>query len=207
MSKLVFCELNERCAESKNDRECSWCVFMKSGPCFKPFDLWQKCILAVNLGSTDKLQNQVDADSFIKNCGEITLALKDCVDSHPEYYGNLSQPKAAQNEEDPESVETTEVTKETEVVEETGVVEEPSDAEVPEVTEEPITESSNTPLVNAPTESESSAQKVKMLLVFKQTPKLLVFLEQIQDTTKAHKKTQKRQNPFHTSSILLGFGI
>lgn len=85
------------------------------------------------------------------------MALKDCVDSHPEYYGNLSQPKAAQNEEDPESVETTEVTKETEVVEETGVVEEPSDAEVPEVTEEPITESSNTPLVNAPTESESSA--------------------------------------------------
>ena len=36
-----------RCAEGKNDRECSWCVFMKSGPCFKPFELWQKCILEV----------------------------------------------------------------------------------------------------------------------------------------------------------------
>ena len=39
--------VTDRCQEAKNDRECSWCVFMKSGPCFKPFELWQKCILAV----------------------------------------------------------------------------------------------------------------------------------------------------------------
>ena len=25
------------------------------------------------------------------NCGEITMALKKCVDAHPEYYGKLSE--------------------------------------------------------------------------------------------------------------------
>ena len=39
--------VRRRCKEAKSDRECSWCVFMKSGPCFKPFELWQKCILEV----------------------------------------------------------------------------------------------------------------------------------------------------------------
>ena len=42
-------DVTGRCAEGKNDRECSWCVFMKSGPCFKPFELWQKCILEVGV--------------------------------------------------------------------------------------------------------------------------------------------------------------
>ena len=37
------------CVEEKNKRECAWCVFMKSGPCYKPFDLWQKCILEVGV--------------------------------------------------------------------------------------------------------------------------------------------------------------
>ena len=39
--------VRRRCKEAKSDRECSWCVFMKSGPCFKPFELWQMCILEV----------------------------------------------------------------------------------------------------------------------------------------------------------------
>ena len=42
-------DVTGRCAEGKNDRECSWCVFMKSGPCYKPFELWQKCILEVGV--------------------------------------------------------------------------------------------------------------------------------------------------------------
>ena len=39
--------VRRRCKEAKSDRERSWGVFMKSGPCFKPFELWQKCILEV----------------------------------------------------------------------------------------------------------------------------------------------------------------
>ena len=53
--KSVFCtkrgldEESFACKEGKNERECTWCVFMKSGPCFRPFELWQKCILAVGV--------------------------------------------------------------------------------------------------------------------------------------------------------------
>lgn len=47
----------------------------------------------------DDEQNQEDADSFIANCGEITMALKKCVDAHPEYYGKMSQPENQSEEE------------------------------------------------------------------------------------------------------------
>ncbi len=106
---------------------------MKSGPCFKPFELWQKCILAVSMNLRNEIQNQSDADSFIKNCGEITMILKDCVDAHPEYYGNLSQPQRdAESEE--ATKEATESTPETEVVDESPVPEEPlPESEVPTI--------------------------------------------------------------------------
>ena len=51
------------------------------------------------------LQNQEDADSFIANCGEITMALKKCVDAHPEYYGKMSQPKNQVEEEEEKTAE------------------------------------------------------------------------------------------------------
>ena len=51
------------------------------------------------------LQNQEDADSFIANCGEITMALKKCVDDHPEYYGKMSQPKNQVEEEEEKTAE------------------------------------------------------------------------------------------------------
>ena len=50
-----------RCTEGKNEHECSWCVFMKSGPCFKPFEIWQKCILAV--GEDDDDDDDDDLES------------------------------------------------------------------------------------------------------------------------------------------------
>ena len=51
------------------------------------------------------LQNQEDADSFIANCGEITMALKKCVDAHPEYYGKMSQPENQVEEEEEKTAE------------------------------------------------------------------------------------------------------
>ena len=42
---LMFC----RCNEPKQEAECSWCVFMKSGPCCKAFTLWQECVKAVGV--------------------------------------------------------------------------------------------------------------------------------------------------------------
>ena len=39
------------------------------------------------------------------NCGEITMALKKCVDAHPEYYGKLSEaPKEEKEAEVKEEV-------------------------------------------------------------------------------------------------------
>lgn len=32
------------CNEPKHDLECPFCVFMKSGPCYKPFTDWQGCV-------------------------------------------------------------------------------------------------------------------------------------------------------------------
>ena len=36
-----------RCNEEKHEAECSWCVFMKSGPCVKSFTQWQSCVADV----------------------------------------------------------------------------------------------------------------------------------------------------------------
>ena len=38
-----------RCNEEKHEAECSWCVFMKSGPCVKSFTKWQSCVADVRL--------------------------------------------------------------------------------------------------------------------------------------------------------------
>ena len=43
-SLTLFCC---RCNELKHEAECSWCVFMKGGPCYKSFTLWQKCVADV----------------------------------------------------------------------------------------------------------------------------------------------------------------
>ena len=46
-------DVTGRCAEGKNDRECSWCVFMKSGPCYKSFSQWQGCVKDVGTGAVN----------------------------------------------------------------------------------------------------------------------------------------------------------
>ena len=92
-----------------------------------------RVVAEVYSGCEHELEDQSDADSFIKNCGEITMILKDCVDAHPEYYGNLSQPQRdAESEE--ATKEATESTPETEVVDESPVPEEPlPESEVPTI--------------------------------------------------------------------------
>ena len=64
------------------------------------------------------------------NCGEITMALKKCVDAHPEYYGKLSEAPKAEVKEEP-----MEVKKPTEV-EEPVEVKKPTDVEEPVEKEE-----------------------------------------------------------------------
>lgn len=92
------------CAEAKHDAECSWCVFMKSGPCYRPFEGWQKCVMQFNEAAMKpkegeqltEEQRDAQINAYVTSCGAVTLALKRCVDAHPEYYGKLSQPKEEQ---------------------------------------------------------------------------------------------------------------
>ena len=79
------------------------------------------------------------------NCGEITMALKKCVDAHPEYYGTLS--------EAPE--------KETEKKEAVTPAEAP--AEAPEKVEAPVTPV-ETP-VEVPEKKEETPVKEEVAVV------------------------------------------
>ena len=60
--------------------ECGFCKFMKAGPCKVVFRKWESCLDASKKNGTD----------FLEQCGEPTLALRDCVDAHPEYYSVLN---------------------------------------------------------------------------------------------------------------------
>lgn len=78
------------CNELKQEAECSWCVFMKSGPCCKAFTLWQQCVKAVGVTWNNDAKNK-DDDSFIEKCEGLTIAMQECVEAHPDYYGAISE--------------------------------------------------------------------------------------------------------------------
>ena len=142
------------CSEAKQDAECSWCVFMKSGPCYRPFDAWQKCVIQFNEAEMKRkegeelTEEQRDAkiNAYVASCGAVTLALKRCVDAHPEYYGKLSQPTTEEvktEEVKTEEVKTEEVkteeVKTEEVKTEEVKIEEPK-VEEPQVEEAQVEE-------------------------------------------------------------------
>ena len=145
------------CAEGKQKAECSWCVFMKSGPCFRPFEGWQKCMIEFGESEWGKEEEGLSPEeqearrnAFVNSCGAVTLALKRCVDAHPEYYGKLSQPSESAESQAEASPSHAEEGKETELAEkieaaETDMIEKVESVEMPkpegiEVIEEPKTE-------------------------------------------------------------------
>lgn len=85
------------CSASKYDvkthecpvKECGFCVFMRAGPCGEEFKKWEGCL--------DKCKK--NGEDFIDHCGPETLALRDCVDAHPEYYSVLSQDEEEKEED------------------------------------------------------------------------------------------------------------
>jgi len=68
-----------RLTASSAKPECGFCRFMKNGPCGKEFEAWEACIDRAREKDTD----------FVELCGASTMALKECTDKHPEYYGEL----------------------------------------------------------------------------------------------------------------------
>ena len=61
-------------------KECGFCLWMRAGPCGDQFRDWEKCLDHCKANDMD----------FVEHCGPPTLALKDCVDSNPDYYAELS---------------------------------------------------------------------------------------------------------------------
>lgn len=66
--------------------ECPLCAYMKQSPCKEPFTAWEDCLNASDaLGGTDEERSA----RFISRCKMETLALKECVDKYPEFFGNM----------------------------------------------------------------------------------------------------------------------
>ena len=77
--------------------ECGFCKFMKAGPCGDVFTAWEDCIDAC----------KKDDEDFVTVCGPQTIALKECVDREPEYYGALGGAPEEENsaQSEPEQAE------------------------------------------------------------------------------------------------------
>lgn len=76
------------CTADGQKPECGFCKFMKAGPCGKEFSAWEACLDRSKKNGTD----------FIEMCGAPTLALRDCVDTNPEYYSVLNDPPGEDDE-------------------------------------------------------------------------------------------------------------
>eukprot|EP00899_Mesostigma_viride_P025871 jgi/Mesvir1/6469/Mv19544-RA.1 len=76
-------ELEEGPAESTGDdkEECSFCVFMKAGPCGKIFAAWEACVSRESDAGHD----------FAAACSAPTINLQACMERHPEYYGIMAE--------------------------------------------------------------------------------------------------------------------
>ena len=83
MVRVVLIEPGEpgglRLTATSAKPECGFCRFMKNGPCGEAFVAWEACIDRAREKDTD----------FVEMCGLSTMALKECTDKHPEYYGEL----------------------------------------------------------------------------------------------------------------------
>ncbi|RHZ14829.1 hypothetical protein DYB26_001690 [Aphanomyces astaci] len=72
-------EASHSCGPAKK-AECGFCLFMKAGPCGDQFTSWEACLD----------ESKKEGADFLSKCGPQTLALRDCVDAHPEYYSVLN---------------------------------------------------------------------------------------------------------------------
>uniref|UniRef100_A0A7S2SHB2 GCK domain-containing protein n=1 Tax=Mucochytrium quahogii TaxID=96639 RepID=A0A7S2SHB2_9STRA len=77
----TYCLANKWDGETctyERENECSFCKFMKGGPCRKQFIVWEKCVA--------KTPTDGEEEDFVDRCASHTLVLKDCVDANPDYY-------------------------------------------------------------------------------------------------------------------------
>ncbi|KAF6251941.1 hypothetical protein COO60DRAFT_1556042, partial [Scenedesmus sp. NREL 46B-D3] len=73
-------------AKDAGKEECTWCKFMKGGPCRAVFETWQSCVDSV----ADGPEGAADAETrkqAVEKCSGVTAPLFECLVQHPEYYG------------------------------------------------------------------------------------------------------------------------
>ncbi|KAJ7943428.1 GCK domain-containing protein [Quillaja saponaria] len=62
--------------EGEGVGECGFCLFMKAGGCQDSFIAWEQCVEAAEKNEED----------IVEKCGEVTGALKKCMEAHADFY-------------------------------------------------------------------------------------------------------------------------
>ncbi|CAL0331233.1 unnamed protein product [Lupinus luteus] len=62
--------------EEEEEGECGFCLYMKSGGCKDEFIDWENCIEEAEKNKED----------LVEKCAKVTAVLKQCMDSHSDYY-------------------------------------------------------------------------------------------------------------------------
>ncbi|KAE8710197.1 EXS (ERD1/XPR1/SYG1) family protein [Hibiscus syriacus] len=75
--------------EEEEEEECGFCLFMKSGGCKESFVAWENCV--------DEAEK--NGDDIAAKCVEVTVALKKCMEDHPDYYEQILKAEKAVHEE------------------------------------------------------------------------------------------------------------
>lgn len=65
--------------EEEEEGECGFCVFMKGGGCRDTFVDWENCM--------DEAEK--NKEDVVQKCSQVTDLLKQCMDSHSDYYGPI----------------------------------------------------------------------------------------------------------------------
>ncbi|KAG0573833.1 hypothetical protein KC19_VG213300 [Ceratodon purpureus] len=73
----------------EGDEECGFCLFMKAGPCGKRFASWEACVDDA----------ETTGINIVEKCAQKTHFLKECMETHPEYYGPVLQAEKAIDEQ------------------------------------------------------------------------------------------------------------
>ena len=66
--------------EEEEEETCGFCIFMKGGGCKDVFEAWSKCV--------DSERGKDDSD-FTETCRDATIALRECMLAHKDYYQPL----------------------------------------------------------------------------------------------------------------------
>nr|XP_027187209.1 uncharacterized protein LOC101492759 isoform X2 [Cicer arietinum] len=62
--------------EEEEEGECGFCVFMKGGGCRDTFIDWENCVK----------EAEENKEDLVEKCSQVTDLLKQCMDSHSDYY-------------------------------------------------------------------------------------------------------------------------